>query len=176
MSDLATTIGDPERIAALRRLVLLDTGPSESFDRVARLAARMLGAPIGLITLVDGDRQYFKGAFGLPEPLASTRETPLTFSICQYAVSFGAPLVICDAELEHWLDDNPAVSQLGVRAYAGVPLVTQEGFAVGTLCALDRVPRMWSDDDLMVLEDLASVAMREIRLHRLERRFAHLRV
>jgi GAF domain-containing protein len=127
------------------------------------------------MTLVDGDRQYFKAAFGLPAPLDDVRQTPLTYSICQYAVVMGAPLVVCDARVEHWLDDNPAVTELGVMAYAGVPLVTADGHAVGTLCVLDMTAREWTRDDLANLEDLAGVVMREIRLHRLERRIARQR-
>jgi len=175
VADLTATLSDPERLAALRRLLLLDTGPSESFDRLARLAARVLHTPMALLTLVDADRQYFKAAFGLPEPLASVRETPLDYSICQYAVALGGPLVVCDARVEHWLDDNPAVTMLGVSAYAGIPLVTAEGHAVGTLCVLDVSPRDWSDVDLANLDDLAGVAMQEIRLHRIQRRLAHQR-
>ena len=175
MSDLAATIQDPERLAALRRLVLLDTGPTETFERLTRLAARTLAAPISLLTLIDADRQYFKAAFGLPEPLATTRQTPLEYSLCQYAVASGRPLVVCDARVEHWLDDNPAVTVLGISAYAGVPLVTSEGCAVGTLCVLDTSPRAWTDDDLANLADLAAIAMREVRLHRLERHVARQR-
>lgn len=175
MIDVPAAVLDPQRLASLRRLVLLDTGASEAFDRVARLAARTLNAPVGLVTLVESDRQYFKAAFGLPEPLASTRQTPLEYSICQYAVALGAPLVVCDARVEHWLDDNLAVTQLGVRAYAGVPLVSVEGHVIGTLCVLDLTPRQWTPQDLANLDDLAAVAMREIRLHHLERRLAHQR-
>jgi GAF domain-containing protein len=173
--DLASTLEDPERLAALRRLLILDTGPSEGFDRLTRLTARVLHAPMALLTLIDADRQYFKAAFGLPEPLASIRETPLEYSICQYAVAFGQPLVVCDARVEHWLDDNPAVKILGLSAYAGIPLVTGDGHAVGTLCAIDVAPREWTDADLANLDDLAGVAMEEIRLHRLQRRLAHQR-
>jgi GAF domain-containing protein len=173
--NVADAVSDPRRLAALRRLLLLDTGPTEAFDRLVRLAARTLAAPLALVTLIDADRQYFKAAFGLPEPLASTGQTPLTHSICQYAVANGGPLVICDARVEHWLDDNPAVSEMGVKAYVGVPLVTPEGHAIGTLCVLDVVPHNWTDGDLANLEDLAGVTMREIQSHLLERRVAHQR-
>ena len=173
--DLTSTLEDPERLAALRRLLLLDTGPSESFDRLTRLTARVLHAPMALLTLVDADRQYFKAAFGLPEPLGSGYETPLEYSICQFAVAMGRPLVVCDARVEHWLDDNPAISILGVSAYAGIPLVTTDGHAVGTLCAIDVTPREWTDADLANLDDLAGLAMQEIRLHRIQRRLAHQR-
>ncbi len=173
MIDVSSAVADPQRLATLRRLVLLDSGASETFDRLARLAARTLRAPVGLLTLVDADRQYFKAAFGLPEPLASTRETPLAYSICQYAIALGAPLVVCDTGVEHWLDDNLAVTEFGIKAYAGVPLVCGGEHAVGTLCVLDVVPRQWTTEDLANLEDLAGVTTREIRLHRLERRIAH---
>ena len=172
-TDLIAVIEDRERLAALRRLVLLDTPASESFDRLVRLAARVLASPIGLMTLVDADRQYFKAAFGLPEPLASARETPLTHSICQYAVARKERLVVCDATVEHWLDDNLAVRDFGLRSYVGVPLLTGEGFAVGTLCVADVVPREWTTDDLTNLEDLAATTMREVRLHWLERLVSH---
>jgi GAF domain-containing protein len=175
MSDIGATVRDPNRLAALRRLVLLDSAPSETFDRLVRLAARTLQAPIAMLTLIDADRQYFKAAVGLPEPLASIRQTPLDYSICQYAVALGRPLIICDTSVEHWLDDNPAVTELGVIAYAGMPLITADGYAVGTLCVLDLTARNWTDDDLVNLDDLATVTMREIRLHRLERRLAHQR-
>jgi GAF domain-containing protein len=174
--ELASAVRDPARIVALRRLVVLDTGPTEALDRIARLTARILECPIALITLVDADRQYFKASFGLPAALESTRETPLTWSICQYAVALRAPLVVCDAGVEHWLDDNRAITEFGVKAYAGVPLISRDGYAIGTLCAIDLSPRQWADDELANLEDLADMAIREIYLHRLERQVAHQRL
>ena len=172
---IMTAIRDRDRLGALRRLVLLDTPSSESFDRLVRLAARVLECPISLLTLVDADRQFFKAAFGLPEPLASLRQTPLTHSICQYAVAREDRLVVCDAAVEHWLDDNLAVREFGVRAYVGVPLMSPDGHAVGTLCVADVVPREWTDDQVANLEDLAATTMREIRLHVLERTLSHQR-
>jgi GAF domain-containing protein len=171
--EVASAIADPERVAAMRRLVLLDTGPTAALERVARLTARTLRSPIALVTLVDADRQYFKASYGLPDELASRGETPLAWSICKYAVWSGGCFVVCDARVEHWLDDNPAVTEYGVRAYVGVPLVTLDGHAVGALCALDTSPRDWTDEDLANIEDLAAITMREIRLHRFERRVAH---
>ena len=78
---------DPARLAQLSRLRLLDTPPEEPFDRLTRLAARTLGAPVALVSLVDDRRQFFKSAHGLPEPWASQRETPLTHSFCQHVVT-----------------------------------------------------------------------------------------
>jgi len=172
---LRRAINDRDRVAALRRLVLLDSPATESFDRLVRLAARVLGCPMALLTLVDADRQFFKASYGLPEPLATVRQTPLSHSICQHVVAREDRLIVCDATVEHWLDDNLAVQEFGVRAYAGVPLMSSDGHAVGTLCVADMVPREWTDEQIANLEDLAAATMREIRLHILERTISHQR-
>ena len=168
-------IRDRDRLAALRRLVLLDTPATEAFDRLVRLAARVLECPIALLSLIDADRQFFKASFGLPDDLTTARETPLTHSICQYVVAREDRLVVCDAMVEHWLDDNLAVREFGIRAYAGVPLMSTDGHAIGTLCVADFVPREWTAEQLANLEDLASATVREIRLHVLERTISHQR-
>src|SRR3954464_15206025 len=80
------SIADPARLAMLRRTALLDTPAEEAFDRLTRLATRVLHIPISIISLVDDDRQFFKSCLGLPEPWASDRETPLSHSFCQYIV------------------------------------------------------------------------------------------
>src|SRR5688500_14201299 len=96
MSDLSTVLSDPKRLTALRRLGLLDTPPEEVFDRLTRLASSALQTPIALLTLVDADRQFFKSGVGLPEPVASERQTPLSYSFCKHAVASGSPLLIGD--------------------------------------------------------------------------------
>jgi GAF domain-containing protein len=173
--SVASVVADPERIAAVRRLLLLGTPPIEVFDPLARLAARALRCPVALVTMVDADRQYLTGTFGLPGAHASGRETSLAGSVCQYVIGFGSPLLVCDTRSEHWLDDNRAVTALGVRAYAGMPLVTGAGHAVGVLSVMDVAPREWADDDVSTLAELAAIAMREVRLHRLERQVARQR-
>jgi GAF domain-containing protein len=125
------------------------------------------------VTLIDGDRQQIKASFGLPKGLSATRETPLTWSVCQYAVGWGGPMIVCDARVDHWLDDNPAVTKYGLRAYAGVPLVTRQGHAVGALCVIDRSARDWTAEEVADLGDLAEVVMRELRVERLEWRLDH---
>lgn len=132
------------------------------------MAARLLRAPLALLTLVDVDRQWFKSCHGLSElsePVATARETPLDYSICQYAVAAGRPLVISDASGDPALADHPTVREFGIRAYAGVPLFSSDQYAVGTLCVLDVRPRRWSSGNLANLGDLAAIAMREIALH-----------
>jgi GAF domain-containing protein len=171
-AEAAAVAADPQRLTTLRRLMLLDTPSSESFDRLTRLAARVLRAPMAVLTLVDSDRQFFKSAVGLPATWASARQTPLEYSICQYAVASGTRLVVSDAHEVPQLVHHPTVTELGVVAYAGEPLVLRDGSAVGTLCVADVAPRQWTDDDLASLADLADAVLREIQVHRLERAFA----
>jgi PAS domain S-box-containing protein len=159
-------INDPDRLAALQRTALLDTPAEEAFDRLARLAAHVLRAPVGLISLVDEHRQFFKSCVGLTGVPAQRRETPLAYSFCQHVVVAAAPLVIADAREHPLLWDNLAVSDLGVVAYAGVPLVTSDGYALGSFCVLDTVPREWSVEDVQVLSELAAAAMTEVELRR----------
>ena len=114
---------------------------------------------------MDADRQFFTSAVGLPEPLASQRQTPLTHSFCQHAVAACAPLVLGDARDVPLVRDNLAIPALGVVAYAGIPLLTADGCAVGTLCVIDTQPRAWTATEIEVLEDLATAAMAELDRH-----------
>jgi GAF domain-containing protein len=157
-------IASPDRLAALRRLNVLDSPALRPLDRLTGLAAQLLEAPIALITLIDADRQFFLSSSGLPEPIKSDRQTALSYSVCQYAVASGRPLVVDDARVEAALADIPAVTEFGVAAYAGIPLFTAEGHAIGTLCVMDLRPRHWSGDQLATLAHLADVAMDEIAL------------
>jgi GAF domain-containing protein len=150
---------------AVRRLLLLDSPRSPTFDRLTSLAAQLVDAPISLLTLVDSDRQFFLSAFGLPDVMRDQRQTGIEYSICQHAVATGRPLIVADAHADPMLRDNAAVTQLGITAYAGMPLITRDGHTVGTLCVLDTVIRDWTDDQLVALSHLADIAMDEIRLH-----------
>ncbi len=144
----------------LRDLALLDTPPEEVFDRITRLAARLLDAPVALVTFVDfeGDRQFFKSRFGVGD----LSQTPLTHSFCQLVVKTEAPLIVSDAQHDPRVSDNPAVSELGVSAYLGAPLLSLEQLPLGALCVIDRKPRAWTGLDLELLADLAQLAQREI--------------
>lgn len=155
---------DPRRLAALRRTALLNSPAEEAFDRLTRLAARVLHVPVVLVSLVDEDGQFFKSCIGLPEPWASRRWTPLSLSFCQHAVASGEPLVIADAREHPLVRDNLAIPQLGVIGYAGIPLITSDGYALGSFCAIDSQPRVWTDDDIALLRDLAAAVMTEIEL------------
>jgi hypothetical protein len=165
-SELEQALANPERLAALRDAALLDTPAEEAFDRLARLAANVLNAPVALVSAVARDRQFFKSCLGLPEPWASRRETPLTHSFCQYAVAAREPLVVGDARLDPRLRDNLAIRDLGVIAYCGVPVITRDGQALGTLCVIDHKPRTWTRDQVDLLKDLAASVATEITLRR----------
>jgi PAS domain S-box-containing protein len=161
---VSDVLNDPDRLAALRRSGLLDTPPEPAFDRLTRLAATVLGVPVAVVSLVDAERQFFKSCVGLPEPWASRRETPLSHSFCQHAVITGEPLVITDAREYPLVMDNPAIADLGVVAYVGMPLITSDGHVLGALCAVDAEPRLWSEREVAILADLAAAVVTEIEL------------
>src|SRR5213594_4396598 len=145
--------------------MLLDSPPEEAFDRLTRLATAVLRVPVALVSLVDGNRQFFKSQCGLTEPLASTRQTPLTTSFCKHAVGSGEPLVVPDARRDPRFEHNPIVSD-GVIAYAGIPLITSDGHALGTFCVVDGQPHEWTEEEIGILRVLATSAMCEIELRR----------
>jgi hypothetical protein len=163
-AGVPAAVADPDRIAAVRATRLLDAPPQPALDRLARLAARVLDAPVALVSLVDRDRQVFASCIGLAEPWAQRRETPLTHSFCQHAVAAREPLVVQDARKHPLLRENLAIRDMDVIAYAGIPLITGDGFALGTLCVIDHRPRDWTDEDLETLRDIAAAALSEIRL------------
>jgi signal transduction histidine kinase len=158
------SVADPARLAALHATALLDTPAEAAFDRLTRLASRLLRAPVALVSLVDADRQFFKSCVGLPEPWASARQTPLSHSFCQHAVELRAPLVIADAREHPLVRDSLGIPDLGVIAYAGIPLATGDGHTLGSFCVIDHAPRQWTDDEIATLADLASAAVTEIEL------------
>ena len=160
--DAAAAVKDSDRLDALRATGLLDSEVTPSFDRLARLAARVLNAPVALVSLVDADRQFFKSCLGLPEPWASRRGTPLSHSFCQHAVASREPLIVADSREHELLRDNPAIRDIGVIAYAGIPLIDAAGHALGTLCVIDSQPRHWTTDQIQLLSDLAASVVTEI--------------
>ncbi len=170
-------VTNSDRLAALQRLCLLDTPVDPSFDRLTRLASRMIKAPVSLVTLVDRDRQFFKSQIGLPEPWATMRETPLSHSFCQHVVDTNKPLIINDSRIHPLVSNNLAITDLNVIAYAGMPLVTSDGYAIGSLCVIDHEPRVWTSEEIEILDDLAESVMTEIQLresyderHRIEQK------
>ena len=153
-----TPENEPSRLKALRALNILDTAPEERFDRLTRLAKRLFGVPIALVSLVDDKRQWFKSAQGL-----DVKETPREISFCGHAILGDEMFLVADAELDHRFADNPLVTgSPNIRFYAGVPLSVPNGSKLGTLCLLDREPRVLSQEDRELLEDLAKMAQQEM--------------
>jgi PAS domain S-box-containing protein len=159
-----TPISDPARLAVLRRTALLDSPPEPAFDRLTEMAASLLRAPIALFSLVEKDRQFFKSAIGLDEPLASRRETPISFSLCAVIVDTGEPLILQDTRTHPLTRNRGAVTELGIAACAGAPVATRDGHVLGAICALDRVPRVWTLRDVETLTTLAESASAEVSL------------
>lgn len=154
---------DPARLQAVRDTGLLDTPPEESFDRLTRLATMLLEVPATFVSLVDAERDFYKSAVGFDEPLASERELKgRTF--CHFALLSPRPLLLDDVLALPGLAAVPTVRTLGVRAYAGVPLVTPDGQILGSFCAVDMQPRQWTERDVAVLTELAHATLREITL------------
>lgn len=164
-ASILAALMDPNRVAAVRDTGLLDTPPEESFDRLTRLAAKLTGAPVTLVSLLDSSRDFYKSAFGLGEPLNTARQLEGR-SFCHYAMVSDGPLVLADVTQMAVFCDVPTVKSLGVRAYAGIPLVTAQGQVLGSFCAVDFEPRQWTETDVEVLVELAHSAMREIQLRK----------
>lgn len=144
-------------------------------DRFARLVASVLGVPVALVSLVEPDRQVFPGLIGLGEPWASTRTTPLSHSLCQHVMRSGRSLVLHDTEADQKWCAHPAVTDLKVAAYAGMPLTDGDGNVLGSLCAIDTAPHQWTDAELQDLVDLAAACSAELQLLIVSRRTAEAR-
>ncbi len=151
-------VNDAARLAALRDLGLLESGAPAALDRLSNLAARLLRVPIALVTLVGERDMIMLGQSGLDGELAARRELPLNRTFCSHAVAMRRTLVIPDTRREPLVRDNPSIEEHGVVAYAGVPLLLEDGEAAGALCAIDHDPREWTAEELAILDDLAATA------------------
>lgn len=162
-------LGDQARAGAVAQLELLDAPPQESFDRLTRLAARLLGVPTVVVGLLDSDRQFILSQVGLEEPWASSRRTPHAHTFCREVADGERPLTVADADAAAPRAESTG-ADFGARAYAGVP-VFLAGECIGALCALDGVPRDWTQEDVCSLQDIAAMlaAELELRTARLDR-------
>ena len=161
------SLTDPERLRALAESGLT-ARPDAVMDGIAQRVRQRLGVPVALVSLVQAERQVFPGMVGLPAPFAGSRATPLSHSFCQHVVETAQPLVIADARTHPLVRRNLAVVDLGVVAYAGMPLTDGGGLVLGSLCAIDVRPRQWTPAELDALRDLADLCTTELR-HRLTR-------
>ena len=150
------------RLAALRSYRILDTEPEQAFDDIVLLASQICGTPISLITLVDEDRQWFKARVGV-----SIAETSRSVSFCSHAIKGRGIFVVDDALEDVRFRENPMVQgEPHIRFYAGAPLVTSDGHALGTLCIVDHVPRTLTDGQRRALDALRRQAEAQLELRR----------
>ena len=160
--DPSTSAAEKDRLAALRGFAAMDTPPEESLDELTRLAAEMCGVPIAYISLIDERRQWFKSRIGL-----EITETPRSISFCSHTLERNDLLVIRDAREDPRVAGSPLVTgDAGFRFYAGMPLLSGEGAALGTLCVVDRVPRDISDRQRGALRVLSRQVMTHFELRR----------
>lgn len=158
LSDMSI---EQKRVEALRAYQILDTAPHPSFDCVTRTAQAAFDVPIALISLVDDYRQWFKACIGL-----DVRETARDISLCTYAIEQDDVFVVENAETHPCFRNNPLVTGAPfIRFYAGAPILDPEGFALGTVCIIDRAPRTMTERDSRVLSGLADCTMNAITLH-----------
>ncbi len=149
---------EAKRLASLRRLGLLDTPAEERFDRLVEMARTLTNTPIGLVTLVDEDRQWFKSHLGF-----DATESHRDESMCAHAILGDDVMQVSDALEDLRFADNPAVTgEARVRFYAGAPLTLSDGCTVGTLCVADRRPRLLSDEQVAALKHLAELVVDEL--------------
>ncbi|MBW3656022.1 MAG: GAF domain-containing protein, partial [Gemmatimonadetes bacterium] len=162
----------PARLDVLRAADLLSGERIQAFDRLARAAARATHAPVAQVNLLTGDEQVPRACFG-PEPWQSAGAVPLEFSYCKHVVATARPLRVADAREHPLTRDSRATTESGIAAYAAVPLTTDDGHTLGTLCVFDFHPREWSDAQMEILDDLAALAVAEIQARVAARRQAH---
>jgi GAF domain-containing protein len=153
---------DAARVAALEKYAILDSEPEQAFDDLAKLASYICKTPIALVSLIDGERQWFKSKLGI-----SAAETPREVAICSTAIQQKDVFVVPDALKDERFRNNPlVVSDLHIRFYAGAPLINEEGYALGTLCVLDFVPREFSDEQKEALRTLGRLVLAQMEFRR----------
>ncbi|HKP20799.1 MAG TPA: GAF domain-containing protein, partial [Thermoleophilaceae bacterium] len=155
-------LSDPERLRAIEETGLIGVKEDPVLHRLTRLAARALGAPVGLLSLVTEDRQFFASSWGLPEPWSSERGTTLLHSFCQHVVVSNMPLLVGDARKNPLVQDNLAIEDLDVIAYIGTPVVDREGRTLGSFCVIEHEPRQWQPADVEILHDFAEAVMERV--------------
>lgn len=157
-----------QRVRALERYHILDTPPEQDFDDLTFLAAFICDTPMALITLLDAKRQWFKSKLGV-----EIEETPMEHAFCAHAIKQRGIFNVSDAQKDERFADNPYVSgNPHIRFYAGAPLVSDDGFALGTICVLDRVPKKLSSQQQEALAALSRQVINQMEQRRMVRQLA----
>jgi len=163
-AEILDQVREPGRLAAVRATGLLDTGAEEPFDRLARLAAKALRAPLAFVTVVDEQRSFWKSCIGVEITDVAGRQNTVQESFCQYVIGSGSELVVGDAASDPRTCENPSIALMGVAAWAGFPLRSPDGHVLGSFCVVDTVVRSWTDEEVEILRSLADAAAGEIAL------------
>ena len=167
--DVAS-IHEHRRLEALERMEVLDTSPEPRFDRIVEMTARLFDTPICLITLLDEKRQWFKARHGVEQ-----QETPRSQALCDHAIRQTNVMVVEDAAQDARFTTNPLVTGAPhIRFYAGAPLLTRDGYALGTLCIIDHRPRHLAPSQKTILADLAAIVIDELELRQANRELSLL--
>jgi len=151
-------LAEASRLDALRQLELLDTAPSEAYDRITRMAAQLFQLPIAAVSLTDADRQWFKSKVGVAH-----HEIPRLKAPCAAVAESGRMLAVPDLLEDAYFHDSP-LAESGIRFYLGAPLMTRSGHCLGAMCVLGLEPRAVSEADRMALQDLAAMVMAQVEL------------
>ncbi len=160
MSALPYIDNEPERLASLLKLEVMDTPAESAFDEIAELAARFCEAPTAVVTLIDANRQWFKARFNI-----TLRETARELAFCAHTIAQRDVMEIADSRQDPRFADNPLVTgEPKIRFYAGAPLVMPDGHAVGSLAVIDYVPRQLRDDQRATLKALANQVVAQLTL------------
>jgi two-component system NtrC family sensor kinase len=158
----AIPVAEKDRLAALERYAILDTEPEQGFDDLTLLASYVCKTPMAMISLVDEDRQWFKSKVGL-----ASSQTPRDIALCSVAIQQSEVMVVPDTLKDERFRDNPLVtSEPHIRFYAGAPLITDEGYALGTLCVVDQNPRTFSEDQQNALQALSRLVVAQLEFRR----------
>lgn len=154
---------DPARLKAVNDTGLMDAGRQAAFDRLAQLAAKILDAPLTIVSLVGADKQYFVADYGLPSPFKESRELPIDSSICRYTLE-GESIISSNALGDPLLKFHPSTGPWGIVALIVIPLINIDGHVLGTFCAIDSKEREWSEYEIGVMQELTLSVMTEINL------------
>lgn len=150
---------EAERLAELRRRQILDTSAEQVFDELAKIALQVFNVPIALVALMDENRLWFKSNIGL-----DVSQVPRELTICHHTIQRSQVLALWNAPADSRFVRNPLVQEVGVQFYAAAPILTDDGYALGVVCVVDRVPRNFGDNQLSVLTSLARLALQHIEL------------
>lgn len=154
---------EEERLTAVERYDILDTPPEPAFDRIATLVRLIFGVETSIVSLIDAHRQWYKASEGTP-----LKEVPIGETFCRYAMPGTDAMIVPDASQDERFCDSPHVTaDHGVRFYASMPLTTEDGHNIGTICAIDSQPRQFSVRELEIFRELARIVMSEMELRRL---------